>query len=192
VIDALQAMMSPTSQLSHKESQAEDSLEAEIVEKCRSIGRKIEMLIIDDESVYRSSVASFVGEHSKLKDHLILDQAIDSDEALLRAKNKKYDLIVSDVDLGEGSLNGFELTQELRETSGSNSLIAIHSNRICPSDHQASISSGANLFIPKPMGREQFLRLILQSVPGLKTTPPPTYKGTTLDTQNGSQPEVMS
>ena len=79
--------------------------------------------------------------------------------------DQDYDLIITDVDMGKMSLNGFELVRELRK-HGSKALICVHSNRIVAADNKAAIEAGANSFIPKPMAHAQLLRLILQASSG--------------------------
>lgn len=41
----------------------------------------------------------------------------------------------------------------------------MHSNRFLADDNRAALDAGADTIVPKPMGREHFLKLILASLP---------------------------
>lgn len=76
--------------------------------------------------------------------------------------HETFDLIISDIDLGAHPVNGFDLVREVRKL-GCRALICIHSNRVVASDSQEALAAGADVFVPKPMGAEQLLRLLLKS-----------------------------
>lgn len=138
------------------------SLEEDIVAAHLSIGRALRVLIVDDESIYRSALVSHMTRTPELSKALVLTQADSSTGALQAAGDQEYDLIITDVDMGKMSLNGFELVTELRGR-GSKALICVHSNRIIAADNKTAIESGADSFIPKPMAHAQLLRLLLQA-----------------------------
>jgi CheY-like chemotaxis protein len=144
-------------------SATEEALERNVKEAGRGLGRNLKVLIVDDEAVYRNSLASYLDKRGKLSGHVELLQATCGEDAIKLASEVDFDLIVSDVDLGPGSMSGFELVRKIREDLCSRAMISIHSNRICASDHQEALSAGASSFLPKPMGREQLLRLVLSA-----------------------------
>ncbi len=138
------------------------SLEEDIVAAHLSMGCALRVLIVDDESIYRSALVSHMTRTPELSKALVLTQADSSTGALQAVGDQEYDLIITDVDMGKMSLNGFELVTELRGR-GSKALICVHSNRIIAADNKTAIEAGADSFIPKPMAHAQLLRLLLQA-----------------------------
>ena len=168
--EVMQALLAPSAQSEGDPSVAvtspekgELTLEVEIIEGSRDRGRPFRVLIIDDESVYRSAVASYLARTTELTDAVAVVQADGSAAAMAAANQGAFDLIVTDVDMGPESLDGFELIRAFRST-GVPGLICVHSNRVVAADHKAAIEAGANVFIPKSMARPQLLRLLLQTV----------------------------
>jgi signal transduction histidine kinase/DNA-binding response OmpR family regulator len=138
------------------------TLENDIVQALTAANRTLHILIVDDEAIYRSALSTFLTRTEVLGCHVTLTQAQDSDEALKALSSRTYDLVVTDVDMGVSSLNGFDLVSELRKR-GSGALICVHSNRIVAADSKTAIDAGANYFMPKPMARAQLLRILLQA-----------------------------
>lgn len=68
------------------------------------------VLIVDDEKLIVKGI-----KFSLEQDNMIVDVAYDGNEALEKAKNNQYDVILLDVMLPE--LNGFEVCQMIREFS---------------------------------------------------------------------------
>lgn len=163
IIAALQAV-APVAQDANTGSldKGELTLEADIVQASGDLGRALRVLVVDDEPVYRSSLAAYLARTPELAQVVTVMQAAGSDEALGAAAGGEFDLIVTDVDLGAGSLDGFELVATLRQRSVG-ALICVHSNRIVAADHRTAIAAGADAFLPKPMARAQLLRIVLQS-----------------------------
>ena len=144
------------------------TLEADIVQASIDLGRALRVLVVDDEPVYRSSLGAYLHRTPELALVMSVAQAASSDEALAALGSEAFDLIVTDVDLGAASLDGFELVATLRQRSVG-ALICVHSNRIVAADHRTAIASGADAFLPKPMARAQLLRIVLQSAEQSKT-----------------------
>ncbi|MEI8026323.1 MAG: hybrid sensor histidine kinase/response regulator [Pseudomonadota bacterium] len=155
-------LLTETNLSSTSMDRGELSLEEDIVAAHLSIGRALQVLIVDDESIYRSALVSHMTRTPELSKALVLTQADSSTGALQAVGDQEYDLIITDVDMGKMSLNGFELVTELRGR-GSKALICVHSNRIIAADNKTAIESGADSFIPKPMAHAQLLRLLLQA-----------------------------
>jgi signal transduction histidine kinase/CheY-like chemotaxis protein len=139
----------------------EAELENEIYEACKKLGRAINILIVDDESIYRIALIESLSKISK--SYITLSQANDSLNALSLLDKMSFDLIITDIDMGSESLDGFELVQELRKFRQVESLICIHSNCLITVDQNTVLDSGIDAFIPKPIARGQLLKLILRS-----------------------------
>ena len=148
------------------------ALEAELIKLSAGRGRPIRVLAVDDEQVYRDALASYLDRTPELRQAIGLVQAVNSDEAIKVANGGTIDLIIFDVDMGQDSLNGFELVRELRMRQAKG-VVCIHSNRIVAADHRAAIDAGADAFVPKPMGRAQMLRLLLQAASAEAVAPIP-------------------
>jgi signal transduction histidine kinase/CheY-like chemotaxis protein len=138
------------------------SLEEDLVRTRGVLARVLRVLIIDDEAIYRISLASNLTRTPELQASLEIVQAKGSEIALKAISDGPFDLIITDVDMGASSLDGFELVRELRRR-GSKSLICVHSNRIFAADSKTAMESGADSFMPKPMARAQLLRVLLHA-----------------------------
>ena len=157
------------------------TLEDDIVHALHATGRNLRVLIVDDEAIYRSALSTFLTRTEALSGLLTVIQTENSEDALKALSTQDYDLVITDVDMGALSINGFELVAELRKRN-SKALVCVHSNRIVSADSKTAISVGANYFMPKPMARAQLLRILLQAAtspaiptPNLSTTAsPPT------------------
>ena len=144
--------------------QGELVLESEIVQSQRSLGRALRVLIVDDEAVYCQALTSYLSRTEELSGSLDIVQANSADNAIALATCGNFDLVISDVDMGTNSANGFELVEILRSGSNAKSLICVHSNRMVPADQKTAIDAGADAFIPKPIARGQLLKLVLQAI----------------------------
>ncbi len=138
------------------------SLEEDLVQHYTNSNLALRVLIIDDETIYRSALASYLTRTPELSKALDIIQVDGSNAALQEVSERYFDLIITDMDMGMTSLDGFELVKELRKC-GSKALICVHSNRICAGDNKAAIDAGAESFMPKPMARAQLLRIALQA-----------------------------
>ena len=151
------------------------TLEADIVQAREKLGRPLRVLVVDDEAVYRSALAADLSRSSELGSAIEVVQADDyqaalqaiqhadsPEEGLWAPTGTPFDLVITDVDMGADSLNGFDLVRAMRDR-GVDALICVHSNRIVAADHKTAMLAGADAFLPKPMARAQLLRLALQA-----------------------------
>jgi signal transduction histidine kinase/CheY-like chemotaxis protein len=140
------------------------SLLPEIIKYAKSLSRRIGILIVDDEMIYRRGLSNWIDDKSELVDCCEVLKASNSTEALSYIREKKVDLLITDIDMGPGSLSGFELIETLRTIEGYNGRIFVHSNRIVPGDQRRAGDLGADGFLPKPMAKGQLLRILLQTI----------------------------
>ena len=160
ISSALEAIAFTASECSLEKGEA--TLEADVNQASEHLGRPLQVLVVDDEAVYRNALAAYLGRTPEISKSVSVSCASNIHEALATVSNRAFDLVITDVDLGEVAQNGFDLVRELRRL-GVTALMCIHSNRICPADHQTAIESGADAFLPKPLARAQLLRLVLQA-----------------------------
>ncbi len=139
----------------------EVSLEAEVIKLLKSVGEPLKVLVVDDEAVYRNSLAALLNQSNDLKKPIVLSFAQNSKEAL-EAGRVGAALIILDVDLGVDLNNGYEVLRMLR-SQGHWGVICIHSNRTSTEDYKIAVDAGADAVLPKPMSRTHFLKLLLQS-----------------------------
>ena len=133
--------------------------ETAIIEEYRKSNTPITILLVDDEHLYLTVLRNQITSKSELARGLTIDSAMSGEEAITLSSQKKYDLIIMDLDMGKNKLNGFETTKILR-SGGSKSMICIHSNRTGTQSYREAMDSGAGYFIGKTMPREHFLKLI--------------------------------
>ncbi|MBF0440447.1 MAG: hybrid sensor histidine kinase/response regulator [Oligoflexales bacterium] len=147
-----------------KNESASSSLDLEdcrmkIINYCRKLGRNLNVAVIDDEAVYRSSVKSLLERQDDLG-KIIDSEFFASSEPLLNAfETKEFDILICDIDLGPNSLNGYEILKEVRQR-GYKTAICVHSNRSLPEDYSKSIELGAQAFLTKPMTYFHFLKFL--------------------------------
>ncbi len=145
----------------------EELLLQEVVARAKALSIPVEILIVDDETIYRSALAGWIEEAPELNQLCKIHHAHGSHETFKVTKNNKIDLIITDIDMGPKSLTGFELVKDLRNTHQFKGLIFVHSNRIVPDDHRRAGDLGADGFLPKPMAKGQLFKLLLQTIQGL-------------------------
>ena len=141
---------------------SELTLEDEIIRSSVALGRPLRVLVVDDEAIYRSALAAYLGRTAELLAALEVVQANNDQAATAAVAEGGVDLVITDVDMGPDSLDGFELVAAMR-SSGVQSMICVHSNRIVAADHKTAMIAGADAFLPKPVARAQLLRLVLQA-----------------------------
>ena len=139
----------------------EVTLEKEIIKLVLAAKSPLNILVVDDEGVYRNSLAALVNRSEDLKKHIHLSFAVNSTQALEAAKAAPH-LVIQDVDLGNDSINGYEVLKSLR-AQGFPGVVCIHSNRTSPDDYKVAVEAGADAVLPKPMSRTHFLKLMLQA-----------------------------
>ena len=139
----------------------EVTLEKEIIKLAKAAKAPLKILVVDDEGVYRNSLAALINRSNDLKEHVALLFAKNSHEALDGVAASPA-LIIQDVDLGVNSLSGYEVLKTLR-AQGYGGVVCIHSNRTSPDDYKVAVDAGADAVLPKPMSRTHFLKLMLQA-----------------------------
>jgi CheY-like chemotaxis protein len=117
------------------------------------------LLIVDDEPVYRNSLASQLARGDSLIPSIPVYFAKTYDEAIDKCQNLKPFLVIQDSDLGVSSKNGIEVIKEIRR-QGYCGRICMHSNRVLYDDQKIAFEAGADSVLPKPMSREHLLKLI--------------------------------
>lgn len=139
----------------------EVTLEKEIIRLAKVAKSPLKILVVDDENVYRNSLAALINRSEELKTNVALSFGKNSRDTLEGAALSPA-LIIQDVDLGVNSQNGYEVLKVLR-AEGYLGVVCIHSNRTSPYDYKVALDAGADAVLPKPMSRTHFLKLMVQA-----------------------------
>ena len=158
-------------------------LEKKVLEKLKPLNRKLELLMVDDEQVYKNAIRLHRDRNPLISEKLLFEFANGSEEVAAR----QLDGAILDVDLGAGSLDGFELAAALRKLFP-NAFLCIHSNRTFADDYKTSLKSGADAFLPKPMSYDHFLRFLAQVLHRL--VPGATTETVTVNKEDATAPNV--
>ncbi len=147
----------------------ENKFESLTILLLKEFKRNISILITDDEPFYRSILKEQILFSPKISEAVDITLSSSGEQTLKLCKDNLYDIIVMDVDFGPALANGFETVRKLRD-AGNNSKIIIHSNRGALQYQSMSIEAGADLFIPKPMSRAVFLKIVSSVVQELQSS----------------------
>jgi CheY-like chemotaxis protein len=130
------------------EAVAETALDAEGPETLRT-------LHVEDNAEVRSIVKYFLR-----KKRIQVDAAETGTDALRLAQAGRYDVIIMDVNLGEG-MDGIETTRLLRSLSHTKDvpIIAVTAN-LTTNIREHCLEAGMDAFLPKPFQKEDLLNTI--------------------------------
>jgi len=103
------------------------------------------ILIVDDEEVMREFLSDVLEDFS-------IDKACDGDEAISKLKEKKYDLIITDMKMPR--VSGEEVVKFAREASPDSKIIVISGySSLCSVGNTMAL--GVNAFLSKPFTIKQ-------------------------------------
>ncbi|SMF37966.1 response regulator [Pseudobacteriovorax antillogorgiicola] len=143
-----------------RSSQAEEkSLEGSLL---KEIGREISLAIIDDEAVYRGHLKSNLACNTRLAAKINVQEHQSAEQFLIDVSNN-IDVVIIDVDLGRGTMNGLDAVRLIRNEQP-DSRICVHSNRGALEYSSLAMEAGADLFLPKPMSRLHLLKILASTV----------------------------
>ncbi len=151
-----------------EDAQAE-ACEAELVRRLE--GRRLKVLILDDEALYRSALARLVHGLAQAGPLIDVLMARSGEEALAHA-GANPDVGLFDYDLGDSALDGLE-TLRVMHARVPGMCICVHSNRMGGAHYKQAVEAGAAHFLPKPMGRLHLLRILCEAVPPRSAQAPP-------------------
>lgn len=115
---------------------------------------KKSILVVEDDSTSRDVINHF------LKKVYYVSFANDGETALDCLSDKQFDLIIMDINLGSG-INGVEVTEKIRKTSGYRSTPIIAATAFAMlGDREKFLSKGFDHYISKPYLKPQLLKLL--------------------------------
>lgn len=112
----------------------------------------MKILIVDDESAARVFFRTCAERWGEVE----VEEASDGDEALVGVMKRKFDLIT--VDLNMPGKGGLEILAPLRNFCP-HAIVAVVSAHL-PQELDADYAGSADVLIEKPVGSEQFHRLL--------------------------------
>lgn len=142
----------------------------------------VRIAIIDDEATYRKHLISHIESSESIATKLRATEFTIIEDFL--NSNEFVDFIILDVDFGKSMMNGLDGIPLIKEKSPS-SKIFVHSNRGVLDYQAQAIEAGADLFLPKPMSKFHFLKILASSI-GL-TDEQIINQSTNLNSQLGSK-----
>lgn len=112
-------------------------------------------LHVEDNAEVRSIVKYFLR-----KKRIQVDAAETGQDAIRQAKEERYDVIIMDVNLGEG-MDGIETTRRLRSLADYKDvpIIAVTAN-LTTNIREHCLEAGMDAFLPKPFQKEDLLNTI--------------------------------
>ncbi|GMO40427.1 MAG: hypothetical protein Ta2B_20280 [Termitinemataceae bacterium] len=106
-------------------------------------GASVNILVVDDSPINITVALGFLERHK-----IVADSALGGLEALVRIKEKKYDLIFSDHFMPD--IDGLELARRIRELGHTMPIIALSANAVSGM-REKFLDAGMNDFITKPI-----------------------------------------
>lgn len=134
-----------------------------LADEMRANDRRLKLLIVDDEAVYRQTLQSMVKSLRHLEGRVGFLSASNAKDAVRITLEQRPDIVIMDFDLGDPLEDGVSLTKALRDR-GFSGCICLHSNRFLDGDGEAALAAGANSVLPKPIGRTSLLHLLAESI----------------------------
>ncbi len=148
-----------TTSLGITEDPNDMKLESVIINRSRDLDRTFKVLLVDDESVYRTILSEQINRSPRLADCVEIIECSDGAASLVMFGKEKPDLVIMDIDFGKGFETGFEAAAAIYSLDKT-AAICLHSNRATDNKEMSSYSDYAIGFMPKPMGRTHFLKIM--------------------------------
>ncbi len=117
----------------------------------RNLSDPLTVLVVDDQEFDLYLAKKTLKEFNP---HIKVITCGKSKEAVALATKAQFDLIITDIKMGKDSLDGFELTENLRK-KGVQSFIYVHTSGIEKDNAELASQVGANLFGIKPLLEDQ-------------------------------------
>jgi len=129
-----------------------DETEIETIVNALNTKEKFNILLLEDETLYRASVKNTIKKNAALDKMITVYDADTVEEALKLLQSEKITHAIVDIDLGQIK-NGFDFLQEVHQKYPK-LLCMIHSNRQLPEDKKKAKATGVKMFVPKPLSIE--------------------------------------
>lgn len=143
-------------------SLGEDSSASALVEALQAHTSSLHVLLIDDERLYLDGLHSLLTSDSVVRMHLEIVMATSHRDAIEIARCRKVDAVISDIDLGSGAGDGYDVAKDIRAMWPSVK-ICLHSNRALRDDILKGLQAGADAYSPKPATRQHLYAFLTKA-----------------------------
>lgn len=146
---------------------AEVAVQSRILAAVMRLQRPVRLLLVDDETIYTKALTALldclagVAKDGHLANLVDINAANGFEQAMAWAQEKVFDVGIFDVDLGDATMDGLDLLEQLRRQQKV-ALACVHSNRALPSDYKRAEAAGAHSIVPKPMDRLSMLTIVAE------------------------------
>lgn len=134
-----------------KKEQNKDPQSRKIV---RGKKNNLNILIVDDDLDNRELIATYL-QHTSYN----VSFAKDGKEAIEQTKQKRFDLIVMDIEMPD--LNGYEAARKIKKNGRSGKILGFSANGF-PENILEAKSAGFSGYITKPMKKQEFLDSLVE------------------------------
>ncbi len=114
------------------------------------------ILIVDDEAIIRDFLSEVLEDYD-------VDVAHDGDEAIVKLKDRTFDLIITDLRMPK--VPGEEVVKAAREHSPQTKVIVISGYSSLHTVSQ-SVSNGASAFLSKPFSIKELMQTVTDALEG--------------------------
>jgi DNA-binding NtrC family response regulator len=122
-----------------------------------------DILIVDDEPIVGDRLKAFIG-----KDGHQVETFIDPEKALERLEEKEFDIVISDIRMGE--IDGIQVMEKVLNKSKRTKVIMITGYATLELARE-SLTKGAFDFIAKPFKLKEIRKTIAKAAEALEQTP---------------------
>ncbi|MFH1728883.1 MAG: hybrid sensor histidine kinase/response regulator [Pseudomonadota bacterium] len=129
----------------------------------KKLGRKLRLLVLDDEPLFRLSLRNLIIKSEELSPVLDISEHESPESVLEYLKETEVDYAILDIDLGVKKMNGLELCKIISDKYPSIKMI-IHSNKNKTENEKQAKKAGALEFVPKPMTVVSLLSFLSLSI----------------------------
>lgn len=121
----------------------------------------VRILVIEDETFYFDSIVASVTD--EIRPFTSFIHAVSVTTAIIQLKEKKFDLVICDYDLGMGHENGLTVVEYLRATSSA-AKIYMHTNKTLTGQDAQFAERHTSGFLSKPANGVALLHIISDSL----------------------------
>jgi len=133
-----------------------------LIKKLESLKRKPNLLILDDESIYRMKVRDVLDNLGELNKLIHVYDASSYKEAIDVLNHTQIDYLICDIDLSDGGYDGFSVLAKTLKKYPS-SMVLMHTNRKESKDISKAKALGACGFCSKPITESILVDLLLNN-----------------------------
>lgn len=129
---------------------------ADLVRKCSALRHHV--LVVEDSDTMRRLIVDSL-RRLEVNEVIAVTEARHGAEALRMLENKKFDVVVSDLNMPE--MDGFKLIRHIRShaTQNSTPILVITSDND-PTDEERAMQLGANGYLMKPLTKSQICEAV--------------------------------